>query len=179
MRTTLLAASCAGLVAAAFPLLGSASGTRLSGVCSGVSPGAVSQIVGRGMPGPVVASRTAIFDKQLGITATVVSCSYGLANTLPKVLGDVDLVYEKLSKPVAPAQLLQAVKSSAGKNETVTAIPSLGLGIPGALVITTSSVGVYHSIYGLKGTNLYSAGAFTAVSISKVQALAKLAIIHL
>lgn len=168
-----------GLVAAVFPLPGSASGTRLSGVCSGVSPGAVSQIVGRGMPGPMVASRTAIFDKQLGITATAVSCSYGLANTLPEVLGDVDLVYEKLSKPVTPAHLLQAVKSSAGKNETVTAISYSGLGIPGALVISTSSAGVSHSISGLKGTNLYSAGAFTAVSISTVQTLAKLAITHL
>jgi hypothetical protein len=145
-----------------------------------VSAATVTRIVGRGMPGPMVATRTDVFDKGMDITATSLDCSYGPEDSLQQIMDDVDLVKETLSRSITPAQLLQAVKGSAGKGETVTAIPYSGLGLPGAIVVTTSSVGVYHSVYGLSGgTKLYSAGGWTTTSLSRLEALAKQAIAHL
>lgn len=143
-------------------------------LCAGVSPSAISRVVGYRVPAPTVSTGSFTFDQQHNVSTFQIICSYG---TLPSPAGVV-VAYQTLSKSLPPSTVEQDIKASATSNKpsgaTYMIMSYRGLGVPGLYEQETGSV-TLESILGIKGSKIVGAAVGKMLSKSKVAALTKLA----
>lgn len=148
-----------------------------SPLCSAVGAKAVSQAVGYTVPAATTTINRRMFDAKYNISATVTDCTYGSEASLADILKDVNLVYEKLSRPVPVSVIrkdLTQLSAKAGQHVTTASIG----GFSGSAYYMTFQEGTIYSesIVDLDGVKVAGAVVTQKLPQSAIIALEKLAV---
>lgn len=153
-----------------------AAGALSASVCSKVSAGSVSAIVGYTVPAATASTREIkAIPANGGVSAVVTTCTFGPQSSLAALLKDVTLETEVTSKPLTAAEVKQDLAKAATGSLKITVSSYSGLGVP-ALYFTESGSGITGAgISGIAGTTIFGASVEQTLPMSKLAALAKLA----
>jgi hypothetical protein len=150
--------------------------SRSSSICSKVSPGSVSAIVGYSVPAATTSVRTLPATAQDGgISAVVTTCTFGPDASLAELLKDVTLTLEVTTKPLTTAEVKKDLQSKSNASLKITVKAYSGLGVPGLYYAETGAGITGQGISGAVGNRLFGASVEQPLAMSKLASLAKLA----
>lgn len=147
-----------------------------SGICSKVSPSAVSAIVGYSVPAATI---TVIHAKptaaNFGVSGVTTICTFGAETSLAALKKDVNLTLETTSRALTAQEVKTQLAKLTSANLKITVTSYSGLGVPGLYFSETAGSITGEGVVGLSGSTYFGASVESALSKSKLGALAKLA----